>query len=45
MGVIKGNNMFKKMLTTILLATTFAGGVYAAGVDSALIIRPKFRHF
>ena len=33
--------MFKKILTTILLATTFAGGVYAAGVDSALIIRPK----
>jgi cytochrome c len=33
--------MFKKITTIFALMTVFAGGVYAAGVDSALIIRPK----
>ena len=33
--------VLKKITTMIALMLMFAGGVYAAGVDSALIIRPK----
>jgi len=33
--------MFKKIVAISALTTLIAGGVYAAGVDSALIVRPK----
>ena len=33
--------MLKKIVTLIAITTVTAGGVYAAGIDSALIVRPK----
>jgi len=35
------HSVYRKMTTILALSIVFSGGVYAAGVDSALIIRPK----
>ncbi len=41
MSIRTFHKVLKKITIILALVMVFAGGVYAAGVDSALIIRPK----